>query len=346
MVSLGKKDRYHYHCSREQLRKRPLTLHILEILTTTQAPRMTKQQIIQQGQQKYRDWPQDPVTVFRALKTMTRDKFLIEHKRGQGQTTLWSNNQKQSYEKDLIIHELHQIEHYVENIPPAVFTVRYFKDNMERIKDQVRTVLVDLEKQDNTLNQIMLKILEEKLFTTTESTLLDKQLSIVFLFCVRLPKPQLLEMWFDIIQPRYRVTADFQLADIFQRNFYPTWSQKDIICLLDKHDFPHMLSEKLRLVLLLNYGVSLIKYEHEFELFDRKTLPHMTAREIEGYKKSISEETTKLFMKRISSTDALAELFKEPEFTLEQIDEFITRYQTYLVPVSSYPKKSYEKPSR
>ncbi len=343
MVSLGKKDRYHYQCSREQLRKRPLTLHILEILTSTKTPRMTKQQIIKQGQQKYRDWPQDPVTVFRALKTMTRDKFLIEHKRGQGQATLWCINKKQPYEKELIIHELHQIEHHIENLPSAVFTARYFKDNIERIQDQIRTLLVDLEKQDSTLNQILLEILEEKLFSTPESTLLDKQLSIIFLFCMRFPKLYLLEKWFDTTQSCYRVTVDFQLADVFQQNFYPTQSRKDIICLLDKHNLPRTLSEKLRTMLLLYYGVSLIEYEHEFELFDKKNIPHMTTLEIEGYKKNISDETNKLFMKRVSRTDALAELFKEPKFTIEQIDEFIVRYQTYFVPVSTYSKKSNEK---
>lgn len=339
MVSPGKKDRYHYRCSREQLSKRPLTLHILEILTTTKIPKITKQQIIKQGQQKYPDWPQDPVTVFRALKTMTRDKFLNEHKRGQGQATLWSINKKQPYEKELIIHELHQIEHYIEKLQPAVFTARYLKDNMERIQDQIRIVLIDLEKQNYTLNRIMLEIFEEKLFTTTESTLLDKQLSIIFLFCMRFPKLRLLEKWFDTTQYRYRVTADFQLAEIFKRNFYPTWRRKDIVCLLDKHDLPRMLSEKLRLILLLNYGVSLIEYEHEFKLFDQKNFSHMTTGENEGYKKSISEETTKLFMKRISNTDALAKLFKEPEFTLEQIDEFIARYQTHLNSVSTRSKK-------
>ena len=197
------KNRYLNRCSCEQLRQRPLTLHIISILKESNKTWITTTDIIKTGRAKYRDWPKDRNTVFRALNTMSRCHFFNEKKQGKGQAMVWGLNKDKLLHKELMVHEIQQLEHVVSRLPHWAFAVDYFRTEIDRIWQKIRTSLADVEKQDVALNRVLFNLKVREIFTSSSYSLLDKQLSIIFLFCLFTPSLEWLGRWFDLSQRTY-----------------------------------------------------------------------------------------------------------------------------------------------
>jgi len=320
-------ERYLYKCSCEQLRKKPLILQILTIIKESEKKRITKNEIIEVGKRKYRDWPKDRDTIFRALKTMSKCKLVSEKRRLPGQATLWSLNKKQISDRELMIHEIKQLEHAVSQFPQGAFESEYFKVELDKIWQKIRTALIDLENQDIACNWMLFRIKEGELFTAKKISLLDKQLSIIFIFCLLKPKWKLLSMWFDVTKIPYRVKANLTLTDIFIRNFYPYKKKEQIFETLGKHELSSHISKKLQFLMMLYYETLQLDYEYGFTLFDKNKFPFLVDNELEHFKEAISEEKLKLYVERLDRKNLILDSMKKPDYPVDEIDLFIEYYK-------------------
>jgi len=297
--------------------------------------RVTITDIIKVGRAKYKDWPKDRNTVFRALKTMSKCHFLNEKKRGQGQATVWSLNKDQILHKELMLHEIRQLEHVVSRLPQSMFEVDYIMVEINYIWQRIRTALIDVEKLDVAMNWTLFDLKERELLTSSSYSLLDKQLSIIFLFWLFTPSRELLGRWFDLSQKPYSVKVDFELVNIFKKHFYQGNTQKELIEKLDKHKIDPGLSKKLEFLVIIYLGTMQLDYGYRYQLFDKNKFSLLRDNELEKQKKTISKEKTMLFLERLKGKSFFLELMKKREYKLEEIDLFIENYKDFLTPNES-----------
>jgi len=332
MVKESDKQRYFYKCSCNQLRKKPLTLLILSILNNSNKKWITKVEIIKIGKTKYRNWPTDHVTILRALKTMGKCNLIIEKRRGQGKSTLWSLDKKQIYDRELMIHEIRQVEKIVNRLPEWVFEVENFKDKINSIWQNIRIALVELENQDLTSFWILFRIIEEEIFKSKDFSLKDKQLSIIFIYGVLYPYRKTNIKWFDLSQKPYSVKADINLMDLFIKHFNIDSTRDDINKDVNRHTLNTNLSKKLELLMILCYYTLKIEHDNINHLFEKDKSPFIVDNEWEKYKSIVSKEKINLIIERSLRRDNILELMKRKQEKDEDIDLFIEKYKkSYLI---------------
>ena len=332
MVIDVKENRYVNRCSCEQLRRRPLTLNIISIIKESNKKWITIKDIIKIGREKYRDWPKDRNTVFRALKTMSKCHFVNEKKRGQGQTTLWSLNTKEISSKDLIIHEVKQLEQVISRLPQSMFEVDYIMVEINHIWQRIRTALIDVEKLDVAMNWILFGLKEKELFKSSSFSTLDKQLSIIFLFCIFNPSQKLLDRWFDLSRVPYSVKVDFELAKIFKNHFYPKKTKEKLIEKLNNHKIDPELSKKLEFFIIIYLGTMKLDYKYRYQIFDKNKFSYLGTKELEKHSKTIDMEKDKLYLEWDKRKIFFLEIAKKREYKPEEIDLFIDDYKDILTP--------------
>jgi len=332
MVKVKNNGRYFYKCSCDQLRKRPLILHIFSIFNDSKRELITKSEINKIGKTKYPDWPKDPNTIFRALKTMHKCKFIIEKRRGQGHSTLWSLNKKQIYDRELMIHEIRQLEKIVNRLPEWVFEVENFKDKINIIWQNIRTALVELENQDLTSFWILFRIKEEEIFKSKDFSLLDKQLSIIFIYGVLYPCQKTNKKWFDLSQKPYSVKSDIDLMGLFIKHFNKDSTRDDINKDINRHTLNTNLSKKLEFLMILCYYNLKIEHDNINHLFEKDKSSFVINNEWEKYNKNVSTEKIHLYLERSLRRDNVLELMKRKQEKDEDIDLFIEKYKkSYLI---------------
>ena len=301
-------------------------------ITCTSVVKTKLAHIIKIGQQKYRDWPKDRNTIYRALKSMSKCKFVSEKRRMQGQATLWSINKNQISDRDLMIHEIKQLQYVVSRLPHWAFKNEYFKYEIEIIWQRIRTAIIDIENQDITVNWILFNVKTEEIFTSKDFKPLDKQLSIIFVFCLCNPGWKLLNTWFNVSQIPYRVKADFKLMDICQRNFYPKKTKEQMFEKLEKYELDTRLSKRLRFLMMLYVDTKELDYKYTFKLFDKNNFPFIIDNKQDTYEEAVSKEEVMLFMQRSNRKNLLLDAMKKQDYSVDEIDQFIANYKRFLLP--------------
>ena len=300
MVIDVKKNRYINRCSCEQLRRRPLTLNIISIIKEANKKQVTIKDIIKVGRIKYRNWPKDRDTVFRALKTMSKCEFVVEKKRGKGQATIWQLNKDKILMRELMLHEIKQLENVISRLPHWAFEVEYFREEIKGVWQRIRTSLVEVEKQDVAFNWILFDFKEREFLRSSSYSLLDKQLSIILLFCLFSPSREMLYRWFDLSQLPFSVKADFELAGIFKKHFYQRETRSKLVEKLNKHELDHTLSEKLVFLIKIYLGTFYLDYEYSYQLFDKNKFSLLGDTELEKHNKAISNEKARLYLEKLA----------------------------------------------
>ncbi|UCD13657.1 MAG: hypothetical protein JSW60_08885 [Thermoplasmatales archaeon] len=331
MVPDINKNRYLYKCSCDQLKKRPLVLRILSIINESNKKWITKGEINEIGKAKYPDWPADRNTMFRALKSMHKCDYINEKKRGRGQATYWSLNKKKISTREIMIHEIKQLEYVVSRLPQLVFENEYFLEEINKNWQLIRKILVNLQDHDIACNRAIFNLMWRKLISSPSFDLLDRQLAMIYIFCLLImPEDKLLEKWFDKSQIPFSIKADFDLADIFKKHFYPEYSQSTLIEKLDKHKLCPGISIRLLALMKMYYDTLHLDYEYSFKSFDKDKFSFLRDDEFEKYQETIDDEKLKVSLIRHFRTNILLELMKKPDYTLEEIDLFIANYKESL----------------
>jgi hypothetical protein len=330
MVKTIENDRYFYKCSCDQLIKRQLVSQIISIIRESKKKWMKKNEIITEGRKNYSNWPNDRITVFRALKTMSKCDFLKEEKRGRGQATLWGLNQDQIKIKELMLYEIKQLEDVVSHLPHWAFTVEHFREEIEKIWHRIRISLIDIEKLDIALYWIIIDLKIRELLKSSAYKLLDKQLSIIYIFLILSHSKKLLNKCFDISQTPIAVKVDFPLINLMKKHFYPKDTIVSIFEKFDEYEFNSTLFQKLESINMMYLGTLQLGYKYKFKLFDKNKFSFLNSNGLEKHNEIIDLEKIMLFLERMKSKNFFMKLVKKRVYKPEDIDFFINNYKDLL----------------
>ena len=179
----------------------------------------------------------------------------------------------------------------------------------------------------------------EKALFNPHFSLLDKQLGVIFLFYVLNidpidPKLEKLKKWYDLSEIPYKVKADFELLDIFQRNFYPSKTRDEIWKKLSNHELDEDFSKILRFILQLRSYIIRMGYDYAYappRLSTEDYLPYLGDEELlKKYKESYSREEMKILDKRGQKAINSKIQNIKMERMLSNIDTFIANYKRLL----------------
>lgn len=331
MVITNTKNRYFYDCNCEELKNRPFIIQIATIFNESSSTQMTKNEIIKKGQETYKKWPKDKATIFRALKTMAKCKILTEEKRGKGQSTLWSLNKNQLNEKDYLIHEIKLLDDIVHTLPHWIFDSTYFTDDLKTAVRQIRAIHISLGKQNLAANWALLKYKLDLIFSSKKYILLDKQLSLIFIFCLCTPTWSYLSTWFEPTKNSYRIKAEISLFNIFINHFYPHMTKEDISKKIAHHELPTDLAKQLIILKDLMYQIRQIDNEYwskSLTINQRKVIDTKP----KDNNESITPELIELYNEWKQLDHPILNAVKIPQYKPHEIDLFLEEYKSLLNP--------------